>query len=252
MHVRTLHLKSRYILTAVLMLFCHLATADKALIIGYADYRPYSYLDQGKAQGLEVDLLNAVLADRLGVELEHRVLPWKRVQHQVASGQIDAFVAVASQARSSYAKPSAQALVYGQISAFTRTEDARFKGISTLSLAQLKPFDIGAIAGSGWVANNLPGYSVQSAFSIDAMADMLMAQRVDVIVENPLIFNHHLSLENQQLKVRETTIEQTGFELVFYVSRKSQHLGILESFDRALAQMRSDGSHAKILKPYYR
>ena len=220
------------------------------MVIGYADYRPYSYPDGGVVKGLEVDVLNAVLAERLGVELEHRVLPWKRVQHYVASGELDAFVAVASKQRSAFAEASKQPVITGRISAFVRADNSRFLPFESLSLDRLKPHRLAVIAGSGWAAKHLPGYMLEEAFSIESMGQMLQAGRVAAVVENSLIFADHLRSNGMSADIRAIAITQTEFDLVLYVSHKSPYLELLDSFDRELEAMHLDGSHAALVRPY--
>lgn len=220
------------------------------MVIGYADYRPYSYPEGESVKGLEVDVLNAVLTERLGVELEHRVLPWKRVQHYVASGELDAFVAVASEQRSAFAAASKQPLITGRIAAFVRADNSRFWPFESLSLDHLKPHRLAVIAGSGWAARHLPGYMLEEAFSIESMAQMLQAGRVAAVVENALIFADYIRSNGMSPGIRAIPIAQTEFDLVLYISRKSPYLELLESFDRELEAMHLDGSHRALVQPY--
>ncbi len=70
------------------------AWADKdTLIVGHTgDYKPLNYVENGELVGIEVDY-GKVLADRLGMKLVQRVLPFAELVPALNSGEIDIIMA---------------------------------------------------------------------------------------------------------------------------------------------------------------
>ncbi len=59
---------------------------DGVVCVFDQDFPPFSYLENGRPVGLDVDLLRAV-AERQGINLSFRPLPWSQAKAQMAAGQ---------------------------------------------------------------------------------------------------------------------------------------------------------------------
>lgn len=222
-----------------------------AMTIAYADYQPYSFAEKETARGIEIDVLNEALNRRMHIPVIHSILPWKRVQKYVKSGEIDAYVAVATPERLSYANASQEAVTYGSVSAFIQTADTRLDDTETLTLQDLKPYRLGVVAGSGWAKRNLTKHFIQPAYSTSALAEMLKLNRIDMIVENPYIFNYHLKqFADDEFNVREIPIANQKLSLVLFINKSSPYADILPRFDATLRKMQSDGTLEKINAKY--
>ncbi len=221
------------------------------MTIAYADYEPYSFTEDGQVKGIEVDVLTEALGRRMQIPLRHSVLPWKRVQAYVKSGEIDAYVAVATPERLSYANASEEAVTFGSIAVFMNAADPRLEDSETLSLENLTPYKIGVVAGSGWAKRNLNRHSVQPAYSTSSMAEMLRLKRIDMIVENPYIFNYHLKrFANDDFSVREIPLAGQQLALLLLISKSSAFTEILPAFDETLRAMQQDGTLDRIHSNY--
>ncbi len=221
------------------------------MTIAYAEYQPYSFAENGQAQGIEVDILSEALSSRMNIALKHSILPWKRVQKYVKNGEIDAYVAIATPERLSYADASQEAVTYGSVSAFLHVNDIRLNGTETLTLRDLKPYRLGVVAGSGWAKRNLTNHFIQPAYSTSALAEMLKLKRIDIIVENPYIFNYHLKqFADDEFNVKEIPIANQKLSLVLFINKSSPFAKILPEFDATLREMLTDGTLEKINANY--
>lgn len=225
--------------------------ADSPLHIAYAEYKPYSFDLYGKASGIEVDVLNEALNNRLGIPLQHSIFPWKRVQQYVKSGEVDAYVAVATPERLDYAHASQQAVAYGSVSAFSHRSKPPAAAGTPLTLQQLQPYSIGVVAGSGWAQRNLNEHKTEAVYSTESLVDMLTQGRIDMIVENPYILHFHLrSNPNKDLVIQENPISGQDIELVLLISKQSAYADMLPRIDNTLKAMQADGSLQKIFDSY--
>ncbi|MBN3564223.1 substrate-binding periplasmic protein [Aliamphritea spongicola] len=222
-----------------------------AMKIAYAEYEPYSFTDNGQVRGIEVDVLNEALGTRMQIPLQHSVLPWKRVQTYVRNGEIDAYVAVATPERLSYAFASEEAVTFGSVSVFMNQADPRLEETSSLSLEALKPYRIGVTAGSGWAKRNLNQHLIQPAYSTSSLADMLKMKRIDMIVENPYIFSYHLKqFADDDFTVREIPVAGQQLSLLLFINKSSTFADILPVFNATLRAMKEDGTLDRIHARY--
>lgn len=65
-----------------------MAHAETWTVVSEEKFPPYNTTENGKRVGLDVDIVDAVLK-RIGVEPEHRGVPWNRVVHELDQNQVD-------------------------------------------------------------------------------------------------------------------------------------------------------------------
>ena len=68
-----------------------------------ADWPPFSYTVDGKAQGVLVDLLTEIIGEQMQEPIRFTALPWKRAQYHVEMGTDDALLTFPSEDRKEYA-----------------------------------------------------------------------------------------------------------------------------------------------------
>lgn len=64
------------------------ARAETWTVVSEENFPPYNYTENGQRVGLDVEIVNAVLA-RIGVTPEHKGLPWNRVVNDLDQDQTD-------------------------------------------------------------------------------------------------------------------------------------------------------------------
>ena len=91
------------------LLSLSLNSKAETITIAYNDaWPPYSSGSLDQAQGILIDLMDYLLADEPGLEIQHIGLPWNRVQTSIRSGRSDLFISVPTQQRLEYSYTSEQ------------------------------------------------------------------------------------------------------------------------------------------------
>jgi polar amino acid transport system substrate-binding protein len=231
--------------------FCPVAfAAPQVMTIVYADYRPYSWLENDQPRGLEIDVLNEALGKRMGIKLEHLVLPWLRAQYSVRSGVADAFVATSDSERSAFATPTKEPVTYWEVSLFVRAGDRRFSNIKTL--ADLKPFRIGSLIGNGWIKENLHDMDIHYVERMELLPKMLSSNHIDVIADNSYVMYYALQKSGENANIDEVPLNFLTSSMYLQIGKNSRFIGIAKKFDETIVHMRNDGTLQRIYSRYKR
>lgn len=238
-------------LTAIFFLFASSLNHAQNLEVVFSDYKPYSWKDEvGESHGLEVEIVKQILQEHLDIKVTFKVLPWARAQKRVKDGISDAFVAVPTLKRLAYTKSSKQAITSWGVSIFTYSKSPGIEKLRNIkTLQQLKPFKLGSMIGNGWVEENLAGMQIKWVANMDQLVTMLALKRIDALVDSPIVINFYAKKNNLKSDITQVN-KLTSSPLYFCLSLKSKYLSILPEFDKALIEMRKDGSLQEILNQY--
>ncbi|MCV2438637.1 substrate-binding periplasmic protein [Paucibacter sp. DJ2R-2] len=238
-------------LQALLVFFVPPAHADAGILVVYAEqYRPYSWQEGTQVQGLEVELAEEILQRRMGLAVEHRVLPWARAQADVSMGNADFFFAVETPDRNLFSRPIGGGLIPWRASVFVRAKDGEELSGAAVSLEALCSPKTGAVRGNGWVRKHLPCGTLSFANSPQALVRMLLLKRTDLIVDDGLMLRstaRQLQVENDLLEI---PLKGESVSIQFRISLKSQHQALIPQLEKAIDTMRVDGTLKKILGRY--
>ena len=223
---------------------------DTTLKIGYANYAPYSFSSHTGPTGIEVDILNQVF-NELKIAVSHQILPWKRVQANTEKGLLDAYVAVNTAKRLSYAVSSQTPIITGRVVAFLHSDNTKNEKFSSVNdIQSLREFRIGGLNGSGWVTKYLAGVDIRRVVSMRALAKMLLLKRVDFVPENMHIMQYYLAQVDPQRKITYQTLDIPDIKLHFLMSKQSHYLDLLPKIDKVLKRMQKSGELEKIYAKY--
>ena len=85
--MRELKMK-RGLIAVLLLLFPLIVAAESFNVVSDDDFPPYSFIDSDKkVKGIDVDLLHE-MAKRLGIEVNIKLVPWKRLLLMTEKGDI--------------------------------------------------------------------------------------------------------------------------------------------------------------------
>lgn len=230
----------------------HGQCSEQPMRIAYADYRPYSFFDKGP-KGLEIDILNRVLEQEMGIKLHHEILPWKRAQENVKKGHFDAFVSVSIPARSIYSKHSQIPVAYWQVSLFTRSNKSLNTSAEAFTIDELKAMSslsLGALRGNGWIEQHLQDANIQYASSMHSLVNMLIKGRVDAIPDNSYTLGYYLKQFHRDAHITELPIQDSKVPMYLHVSKKSPYLKYLDKFDNVLKRLNEEGELEKLYRKY--
>ncbi|MEJ6000084.1 substrate-binding periplasmic protein [Paucibacter soli] len=213
----------------------------------YADYRPYSFLERGRAAGLEVAIADELFTRRLGLKAEHLILPWARAQAEVASGKADAFFAASTPERLEYAHRVGEPLLTSQVSAFMRQDVAPPPAGLSLTPTRLCAYRIGAVRGNSWVKTHLGCGDYSPASSTEGLVRMLMLARIDMVIEDRLVFLDATQRVQPDVQFREHALGFGSAPIYLLLGKRSALLPLLPRIEAALATMHKDGGLQAIL-----
>ncbi len=243
-----LWLRTLALASALIADFAWCAPANVQIV--YADYRPYSWSDNGHPTGLEIDILNEAIGKRLGLPIVHRILPWERAQQNVKAGDADAFVATPNEQRAQFADASATPVTYWELALYVRKGDTRFSHIKNIS--ELSPYRIGSMIGNGWTQTNLAHMDVYYVGKMEQLPKMLLLDRIDVIPDNPLVMRSILHGAHNADKIDEVALDYMRRDMFLFVGKHSALHPYLADINTILLQMKRDGSLQRIHDKYYK
>ncbi|MGV0743096.1 ABC transporter permease subunit [Mycolicibacterium sp. XJ870] len=206
-------------------------------------YAPFSYHDaSGQLVGYDVDVARAV-GEKIGVRVEFVETPWDSIFAALEANRFDVVanqVTITPERQTKY--DLSQPYTVGEGVIVTRADDD-----SISSLADLKGKVAAENATSNWseIARNA-GARVEAVEGFTQAITLLNQGRVDVVVNDSIAVYAYLAETNDtSVKISGTVGEKSeqGF-----AARKNS--GYLPELDRALEELRQDGTLADISQRY--
>jgi His/Glu/Gln/Arg/opine family amino acid ABC transporter permease subunit len=207
-------------------------------------YSPFSYHDPATGQlvGYDVDVARAV-ADKLGVKVEFVETPWDSIFAALEANRFDVVaneVTINSERKQKYDLSEPYSVGEGVI--VTRADDNSVK-----SLDDIKSKAAGETATSNWaqVARD-HGARVEVVEGFTQAIKLLNQGRVDVVINDSIaVYAYLAETGDTSVKIATTTGEKSeqGF-----AARKNS--GLLPDLNKALDELRSDGTLANISQKY--
>lgn len=207
-------------------------------------FSPFSYHDPatGELTGYDVDVARAV-ADKLGVQVEFVETPWDSIFAGLTAGRFDVVanqVTISPERRAKYDLSEPYAVGEGVL--ITRADDT-----SISSLDDIAGKLAGGTATSNWTQlARENGARVEPVEGFTQAIKLLQQGRVDVVVQDSLSFYaYQAETGDQSVKIAGTVGEKSeqGF-----AARKDS--GLLPELNKALDELRDDGTLATISQKY--
>ena len=244
------------VLTLTLLIIAPGIAISQEVHYVFQEYTPANYLDkQGRPAGFFVDIMHEAIENRLGLNLQISIFPWRRCQVLVEQGKADLMTTVPTPARLEYAKLVNVPIWIKQYRIYTYQNHPRMhkmQGIRSIAEILQEHFTVISYIGNSWATTNLEGIGIPllKATSVDGMYRMLVARRGDIFVDDPVLVANSLpatGLENQ-IVLTQGCIEESAFYPL--VSKRSHFAARTEDFAKVLQEMWDDGTIDAIMKPY--
>jgi len=170
-------------------------------IIGDDDYPPFTYYDKNsQVRGIDIDLFQEV-ADRLDIQINIELVPWKRLLNMTKKGNIvGSFALFKTPERESFSIFT-HTVHYSTFKIFTTKQQA----VNYSNIKDLYGKRIGIEA--GFVisdefdeASSRGDISLVQIFSFDDAFRRLLMNGIDAFVGNDLVVQHKLKYEYAQIK----------------------------------------------------
>lgn len=222
------------------------------------NYEPYIYAAENQqVKGLYRDLMVEVF-DRMEIPLKYAVYPWKRTQFLVKNGRADAMISIATPKRLVFLSAT-DPVIHLNFHVFAKSDNPRINEIMAIeSFEDLKGFDILNYLGNGWAEKKFKGLTVYTAPKFTSAILMLAANRGDVLVDDSIVVKYAIKEllkdpVNFVLGLKSVVENQHTFETIPYsllIRKDSKYHSIIPKFNKALREIRRDGTYDKILNQY--
>jgi polar amino acid transport system substrate-binding protein len=227
--------------------------AEDVIKFAYAqDAKPFSWNEDGKMQGIFIDVVNETIQNRMGLSATHQGHPWKRSQHLVRSGKADALVTNGPM-RNSWAKHSTEVVVTIKHVLFVKANGPKFDQLKKVhAIEDLKPFKLVDERGSSWAQKNLEekGIDVHWVADKNTMYRMVAKGRVDAVAYEPFTARFHIKTLGLQGQLIELPLETRELPFHIVIGNSSPHVKLLPKIDDVLLQMKQDGTMQRIYDKY--
>jgi polar amino acid transport system substrate-binding protein len=226
-------------------------SAEPFKMVYNSDWPPFSVGTGNSVDGILPDLLQHLLANRMGIEATHKGYPWKRAQHSVKSGKLDALVTVPTSQRLEWSKSSESIVYLVEMRAVVKRGSKADQALSANpDAAALNDFKVCEILGNGWGLNFMKTNSIRynTASDTSRCLDMISKGRMDVTIGSIAVSSQKIrEMElDDELRILPNTYGSMAFTLL--VSKKTPEADeFLKRFDDLIAQMKADGSLSKLI-----
>ena len=228
-----------------------------SIIINYDEgLAPLSYSKDGEIKGILVEVLDNILVGRLGLQVEHRGYPRRRVKLLVKSEKSDAFCLIPESHTKAYAWFTKSPVVISSPALFTGVNNPRGEEIGSISrINELRSFSQVDYLGSAWSRKTFPKDILDGIHwvgSLENALKMLAINRYDVYIGDEIVGRY--TLVNMGLAddifVRGVSMGQNG--LFHFGLRKTypDSNRIVADVERVLKEAQQDGTIGMIVEKY--
>ena len=232
--------------------------AAEEITIVYGDaYKPFSWGSGFDAKGVQRDFVQRILVDKLGLQVRHEVLPWRRAQIYVRNGERDGFFTVSTQERLSYTEATTLPFYETSFVMHTARSNPRARTLQSVkSLQDLKALpELRHIhmLGSGWHEAALKGLPhVAQATDASRIPAMLAQQRADVYIEQAEMFRFQAEeqgLLGQIVSFSDAPMHRVSWHLFF--GKNSPHRDLLPRINELLRKLKASGELDRIKREVF-
>lgn len=222
-------------------------------IVYFNSYAPFSYEENGIMKGILVDVLDEALVKRMKLEISHAGFPWVRAQEMVRNGDADAFVTIPTEQRLFYTTASKESVVAAKVTLFAYAKNPLLSDLMVIkNVDELRKYRVGQYLGHGWAKQNLEdkGIHIYWVPAVDNIFLMLINNRIDLTAEIDITMRYMIKKSGYQNDIIEIPVKLDMSSWHLCVGKTSQFKDILPKFDKAIDDMRRDGTLESIYKKY--
>jgi len=244
---------ARLLLLAGVLLAWRADAGEAPVVVVAADRKPLAYAEGGQTTGLFVELTREALR-RAGRSVEFRLMPWPRGLSEIREGKADAIVTMfRTPERETQFAFTAEPVLEQTEALFVKKDDPLpFTG----DFAALAGKRIGVVYQTSYgpridraIKDGLFG-KVETQGTMVDLVKMLVHGRIDLLPgdRGRVISSAGAAGLVGQIRELQPAVDVTPSYLAFTRKRDLSSLG--RAFDKALREMKSDGTYAAILARY--
>lgn len=227
-------------------LFCGQPVSAESITLGYVDFPPYEFKENGKPGGMLVIIVETVFS-RAGIPLELQFLPFKRAYFQAKNGDIDGlFNFYKTRGRLNffdYSRP----VIENPLMFFVRKDST----IQFNNIEDLKGLRIGVINGYtyGTDFDQSPLFIREGANEHIFNIKKLLLGRIDAYPCDRLVGIHvaaELALSSE-IKILPKPLTVMDGHIGF---TKGKHADVIDKINVVITEMHKNGEIARIIRQY--
>ena len=240
-------------LTFFAMLNSHESFAQTKLIVACNENNvPVCFLDDNqKPTGIDVDIVKE-LSRRIGMEVEFRLIPWKRLLVEVRHGKVDSAMPLfMTEERKAFVRYPSEPIHLSTMTAFARQGFmASIRSVSDLHGKKVgirrgysisKDFDEAVKSGQ---------IMVTEVSNVQNLMKMVSSGRIDVLIDKKNTIEYYLKKTNFSL-VNIGDVSTGSAYLVFSRANLTDaKQNLLDRISEVLVEMKSDGAYKEIESAY--
>ena len=247
-------MKKLWVVLTILAMASPVLAADEMKFAFGNDAPPFAWEEDGQIYGLLPDIAREVVEKGMGIKVSVHLHPWKRSQHLVQQGILDAHI-TNGPLREEWAEHGQEVVLMLQVKPFVKKDGPKFGELKKIeTIEDLRPYSLVQHRGAQWDQKNLVDkkFKVHLVADYDTMFKLLAKGRGDVVAFEAYMARHvikNLELSDQIVEL-DASFTGEGFPFHLVVGKKSPFKKIIPQFDDTLRQMKQDGSFQKILDKY--
>lgn len=252
---------NKILMSLFLFCFCAMTLSAKHLFLVSSDHAPYQYKENGKAVGINIDILTEAFK-RMNSSFTFEFKPWQTALFMTKYAHADAIM------NTSYKKARAKYLFYPKEEVFNHSWYAFTLKTSKISLnedfSNANQFIVGIMhhfTYGGKIQKAIDNKVFKKIIAFqdnEHMVKALYSHKIDMYIDNKgtvALFHKRFGYENQTRVVKMTGTDKE-FLLSFgktYLafSKKKLDMDFIRRLSKVLKDMRKDGTIDKMAEKYY-
>jgi polar amino acid transport system substrate-binding protein len=232
----------------VLLLGCYASVQATELRLYTEEYRPLSYIEDGKLTGMTVEVVE-LLVQRTGQNTRIQLVPWTRgyhqVQHEANSGLFSTVRTARREALFQWVGPITQ----GYTSFYAR----RGAGLNVRTLKDVERFTTLAVPKQWYSYEYLSDRRLKNLYGVPTpqhMAKMFKHGRIELLVANNMVLDDMLA--QQGMRADEVELQFTFMGNNSYIAfSKHTDPALVRQWQLALDELLRDGSLQRIHQRWF-
>lgn len=218
--------------------------------VEHAGYFPFNFIDNNRRTGFSVDVLN-YFQRHSNFKFEFIVVPWPRALFLLEKGKVDLVLTLFKTPERekiyhfiepAYASESSQLFTL-------KDRNIDFNG----QLEQLTPYTVGTVReySYGYAFDNAKFINKPQALTEDNLVKLLLGNRVDMIIGNPLIINNVIRKRQAtgKIKALDPAVETTPVHMALTKARPDAEQ-LRQRLDELTSQLKSSPFYQQLLNKY--
>lgn len=247
-------LKALLVAAALAAVSAGQASAEEKVVVGFdGSYPPFASIGtDGKLQGFDVDLVNAICAaEKLTCELQN--LPWDGIFTALVAGKIDVIAAgmnITKERQEKYAMPGPYLTSPG---AYMTTASSSLDGTEEGLSGKTVGVVVAAVFEQYLNARKDKNIQISTYDSMDAAVLDLDSGRIDAVLGEELQLRPaYVNAKPGVYKiVGEPFVDPTYTGNGKGLAVRKDDKALIDAFDKGLAAIIADGTHAKLTKKWF-